>query len=153
MAVNPGDLLFYASSGSLFDKAISQVTGNRFIHVAIAISENEKIEMLGQGCTRNPIDLSTVAGQFVFPSPPPSAIGLQAALKELQEQVGKPYGWGDVIQAIDTSHRLFWLQFGHKDCSHLAADFLMWAGYPLSGLNDNHAQVTPGDLARFLHVQ
>lgn len=145
-----GDLLFYTSSGSTFDKLIAWWTKSRFVHVAIAISANEKIEMLGQGCVKTRISEKAVAGVWVANYP--TTLGPDVALAWLEQQVGTPYGWNDILESVDTSHKFLWLQTNHVDCSHLASDFLQRAGYDMAGLEPDHARVTPGMLANFLKV-
>lgn len=148
-----GDLLFYTSSGSLFDRIISSWTGSRFIHVAIDYDGHQKVEMLGQGCVIDAIVTNTVAARWSMPTTLAVSDACLDALSWLHSQIGSPYGWNDVVEALDKSHRFLWVQTGHSDCSHLAADFLRRTGYDTSGLPDDLSQVTPGSLATFLKVK
>ncbi len=145
-----GSLLFYKSSGSFFDRAIEIVTG-KYVHVAILWDKQYKIEMLGQGCAITPYIPTTVAAIWEPPNDMPLIVG---ALRWLHEQIGQPYGWNDVTEALDTGHHFYWLQTGHRDCSHLAYDFLDEAGYAdVNKIASDGARVTPMMLANYLHVK
>ena len=148
-----GDIYFYASSGSVFDRLIARWTGSRFVHVAIAYDDTSKIEMLGQGCVETAIVASTIGGTWTYPEEGRDEIAFQKALNWLAYQVGEAYGWNDIAEALDKSHRFLWLQTGHVDCSHLAAEFLQRSGYNVDGLGQDLARVTPGQLATFLHIR
>ena len=148
--VKQGDILFFVSSGSIFDKLISWWTHSRFVHVAIAIGNGEKVEALGQGIVKDAVTSATAA---VWHNPKPyDDERLQEALQWLLKQVGKPYGWGDIANAVDASHTFYYVQTGHVDCSALATDFLILAGYDMGELALDPHTVTPAALATFLQV-
>lgn len=150
MEITPGSLLFYRSSGTFFDRVIELLAG-KYVHVAIAISSTEKIEMLGQGCVKMPITENTIGGIWHYV--PSTHIGLEAALNWLHGQIGQPYGWEDLLDVLDRGHSAVTFEVGHKDCSHLAADFLQKSGYPMGKFEPQHDRVTPMMLANFLGVK
>lgn len=53
--IQPGDILFYGSSGNLTDMAIAFFTRSPFVHCSVAISPFSQIEALGQGIIQSSI--------------------------------------------------------------------------------------------------
>lgn len=154
----PGDILFYTSTpGNIEDAVIAEWTANRFVHVAIAISPEQKIEALNSGIVLSPINNRLVAAHWSYMqhAAPLVEENLLHALEWLHSEVGQAYGFGDILDA-------FLLKFEHVvtldinnnfDCAALAGLFLLKAGgiAALQNVTDAH-QLTPASLATLLGV-
>lgn len=157
-----GDLAFFPSHGSLFDKLIELRTGDgdadtddtlTHVEIVVAVSPDgtraETIGALAQGIVRHALPAGAIlvaTGARCLPE------RLPAMLTWLGAQVGERYGWDDIA-----SQALTWLDRNGPyvaarhamDCSHLAALALTIAGYPLPpDLIVNAALVTPASLYR-----
>lgn len=152
-----GDLLFFASDGSLFDRAIVLRTHDGAlpfdaVHVEVVVSATESIGALGEGIVRHAIPTSGPGRQIV--RVPTGALcspdRLGPALAWLAGHVGKPYGLLDI--ADDAASALapdgpFLVERDRFCCSDLATRFLAHAGYPLpDDLFDYPTLVTPNSL-------
>jgi uncharacterized protein YycO len=159
----PGDLFFYKKMtqssnivNTIVDNSITSLTQSPYVHVAIAISAAQKIEATFAG-----VSLSAItAGRpdFIWSYRDHASVvdsRLISALQWLTRQVGQPYGYGDIIEAV-----LYKLQHGlnieyadHFDCSALAVEFLLKAGGVAEMIDVTNAhQYTPGSLATLLHI-
>jgi uncharacterized protein YycO len=82
-------------------------------------------------------------------------LDVEAGIEWVRAQVGKPYGWTDIISDGMKLLGLPWYirEDGHYDCSDLAARYLEKAGYILpQEMSDNTNQISPNDLARLFGV-
>ena len=154
----PGDILFYGRIQSdLADTVISEWTGSAIVHVAIAVSALLKVEALGGGIVKTPIDARAIYTSWYYhkSASPIVAENLSRALLWLDAQVGQMYGWGDIANAAlaKFEHSVSIDLGGHYDCSGLATEFLLMAGgVPrLQGV-DPHT-ITPSQLNTLLSVQ
>jgi len=128
-----GDILFYSSyPNDIYDTLISDWTNSPLVHVAVAVSSTEKVEALINGVIISPISSRHVAKVWSYMNTGHSPLtdSFNYALNWLHLQVGNPYGFGDVAEAI-----LYKLEHGltveigdHFDCSALALEFLLKAG-------------------------
>lgn len=151
----PGDILFYAElPGDVIDTTISTWTNSKFVHVAIAESAMFKIEALGGGVVRTPIDGRSVAAAYhIHERMQVDANRLANALLWLHGQVGQMYGWGDIANAfLAKFEHGFSVDLGeHFDCSGLADQFGVYAGIPELIGSSPHEE-TPAQLAQALKV-
>lgn len=153
---NPGDILFYSSSGSLFDDAITIVEGSPkdYVHVAIAISGIQKIEALARGIVLTQIQpqLVTYTWSYMSRATPYIEQNLHNALNWLINQKGNLYGWEDTFNAllarggIDFSINVC----DEHDCSGLACQFLQYAGGIPRLIGVDPHKVTPQQLYNLL---
>lgn len=139
-----GDVAFYADHGSLIDKAIVLRTGSTFVHVAVFVSPTETIAATSAGITRQAHGNEVVVWR---PRAGYAAMRQLRALAFLDGEVGKPYGYADII------NQLLLLKGGDpvlldksSDCSDLATKFLWIAGTPLPAALILTDRVTPGGL-------
>ena len=158
MTYAPGDILFYtAQPGNVEDVVIAQWTASRFIHVAIAISPEQKIEALNSGVVLSPINDRLVAASWSYQqhATPLVEESLLHALEWLHSEVGQAYGVGDILDAflLKFENALTFDVENHFDCSGLATEFLIKAGGvgALESVTDAH-QITPAHLATLLGV-
>lgn len=158
MTYAPGDILFYtAQPGNIEDAVIAQWTASRFIHVAIAISPEQKIEALNSGIVLSPINGRLIAASWSYMQHAKPFIeeNLLHALEWLHSCVGQAYGLGDILDAflMKFENALTLDINNHFDCSGLATEFLIKAGGvgALENVTDAH-QVTPAGLATLLGV-
>lgn len=153
-----GDILFYtALAGDIYDQAIVNVTGSRFVHAAIALNDVSKIECLNAGVMINAIGNRGAAASWSYINELTSfdAVALHNALNWALMQKGNAYGWEDVGNVllhkagidltINTGNLLF--------CSGLCLEFLQLAGgMPEPVRLANPHSTTPGMLANLLGV-
>ncbi|MGZ6376666.1 MAG: hypothetical protein ACXWPI_18350 [Ktedonobacterales bacterium] len=155
----PGDLLFYRSTGAWYERLIVAATcdGNpraNFVHVAIVEDADTIIEAQTRGVVRSPMpDLSDtrIVG---YRLPIASRDALQAALHGAQGQIGWRYGVMDILsQGLRLLRLPFFVGRLHSlDCSHLAAEFAAWACedatlYAL--VCDSGCDISPNSLASY----
>lgn len=150
--MQPGDLLFFPSQGRWYERIIARVTQGRFVHVAVAVDEERIIAAETWGIRLEPLPperpLSSVSLS------PSSKEAAQEALRWLSLQVGKRYGWVDIL---DQLFRLLGLPLylglrGSLDCSDLAACFaaMYTNDRTLMGqVLDHRQEISPNDLARY----
>jgi len=121
-----GDLLFFNSDGkSPFDKLI--VLSNQWhhqephniVHVAGDIGGGFLIEAIGTGVQRRPFIEGTEAYRIALPTKYNTPT-LWTATMWLQDCIGLPYGWGDIVQAAFVLEPPFFtLDPKHYDCASL----------------------------------
>jgi uncharacterized protein YycO len=149
-----GDLLFYTSrTGKIADRTISFFTNSKFVHVAIDVGDDKKVEAMPQGIIAiHPYDPNEVAARWVYPFP--EVPSLDTAIVWVESMVGKKYGWQDIFTQLNFLNKIFYIiKPGTYNCSTLAANFLIRAGGANLGYywDDPHT-ATPGGLARQLGV-
>ncbi len=154
MTYSPGDILLYKESPhNLVDEAIELVTCSQYVHIAIAVSDHQKIEALSGGVIVSPLANTHPASVWSYMATIKDydRNSLNMAVYWLQSMIGQPYGFADdfnaVLEALNFNMSLD--AGNHFDCSSLAAEFLMKAGgVPrLQNVTDPH-RVTPGLLER-----
>ena len=153
-----GDVILYKSSGSLFDKMIEWTTRGPYVHVEIDLGDGKFI-----GAHNKPGDSGIVVheghpGRNVTPFTPKAAPDdLEAALKWAEAQVGKEYGWFDIISnGIKVLGIPLTLgEPGHWDCSDFVTRYLIIAraSGPLGRLAEDPGLVSPNDIARAYGVR
>ena len=147
-----GDLILFKASGNWYQKWITFATHGPYVHVeidtgdgmvgahtkAIEFTANEQVKD-----TREHVILS------VHSTEPD---GIEKGIAWLTKQVGKKYGWVDII-----SNALKFMGFpvyigekDHWDCSDLATRYLIHAdaASPLGDLANDPGLVSPNDLGR-----
>lgn len=146
--VNPtqaGDIAFYVSHGSVIDQAIVLRTGSKYVHVAIFESQGSTVAATSGGITRQ-----HPGNEYAIWRPPTGydQDRLTAALAWLDGEVGKAYGYADIVnQVLLLSDRNPILLDKSEDCSVLATKFLWIAGAQLPAALIEVHRVTPGGLA------
>lgn len=159
-----GDILFYKTSGSIFDRLIAWWTKSPYVHVAIALDSKNQIEARANGVLRTGIDMSRVGAVWHMDRDIQDAnVGgntvaealqkrLTIALVWLNMQVGREYSWADIVDAVAEKwyQKFYIVQTQHYDCSALAAEFMKRAGFGLLIRGVATEQVTPGMLANKL---
>lgn len=151
----PGDILFYESKGTLYDRAIEFATHSPYVHVAIAVSAAQKIEALISGIMLTPIDNESAARYWSYTEHVPgyNKVQLSNALNWLMGMKGTAYGWDDVASSLFASMGLnIDISDNRWACSFLAAEFLINAGGVTSLMGVNPHTLTPGLLAKNLGV-
>jgi hypothetical protein len=148
----PGDLLFYTTSHQDWtDKLISWRTKSPWVHCEVVVEDGLAIGALHTGVERHPI---VPGGTLVQTST--SCPRLPDALHYLESLIGKPYGWEDIANFVISlllPHGPFLSSDRYFDCSALAVNFLVWAGYPLPfQMVSAPEAVSPGELAAALDV-
>jgi len=141
-----GDILFYKNKGTLPDNLIDFWEGSRndFVHVAIQVSDTQKIEALYNGVTISDVNNSLVDAHYTLPD----GLDLERGIRWLFTQVGKPYGYGDILDAV-LNHPVIEC---HYDCSALATKFLIVCGVTYVSASQIH-MMTPQGLAEMLGVK
>lgn len=156
----PGDLLFYHSTGAWYERLIVAATcdGNPradFVHVAIVETPDTIIEAQTRGVVRSPLpDLTNNTRIVGYRLPIVSPDALTQALAGAQGQVGWKYGVGDIIsQGLRLLRLPFTIGRLHSlDCSHLAAEFAVWATRDLALyalVCDEGCDISPNTLATY----
>lgn len=158
MQLESGDILFYKSRGSITDRIIAWFTGSRYVHVGIALDNRNQIEARSNGVIRSIIAKDRVGAIWKMPDPPLDAEQLTRALVWLQMNVGKQYSYVAILDSVIEKiyHSAYVVQLNHYDCSGLASDFLMRAGYEdkLATIlkNTGPDEITPAMLAKALEL-
>lgn len=157
MIIQAGDILFYrAIKGNLIEQIIAKFERkpNPFVHCAIAMSSDQKIEALADGIVQSRIAF-TPDGIFPYQQRVQDHAQLSDALDWLKKQVGQTYGFIDIADAVLSAYeRAIFLQSEWYDCSALATEFLVKAGgINLGNLSENVHAVTPQELADQLNVK
>lgn len=143
-----GDVILFRSSGTIYDRAITLATHGPFVHVEIDLGNGELIGAHLDGIVRYKGVPSTNTVSF---HPPASQLDIEYALKWAEMQIGKQYGWTDII-----SNGLKFLAIhinigepGHWDCSDFVTRYLTIAraAGPLGTLAEDPGLVSPNDLA------
>jgi hypothetical protein len=155
--IQGGDILFYAvgEKPDIYDEAIIKVTDSKWVHVAVALNQVQKIEALSGGVMINYLDNRQVDSIWRFSGVNP--LTLHNALNWLTMQKGNSYSWGDAANVL--------LNYLHSPielaennlvyCSGLATEFLQKCGYTFptdSTVVDAH-KMTPGLLATYLGIK
>lgn len=156
-----GDILFYLSSGSLFDDLIVWRTHEAgtldaltAVHCEIHTGEGTSTAALSNGVVIHAMPTGPRGPLIARTSAQLTPEGRTAGFMYLRTQVGDAYGW---MSAIDDGlsfvlpHGPFILTPGKMTCSELATRFLVHAGFPLPApLADYPELVTPQALLRAL---
>jgi hypothetical protein len=146
-----GDLILYKSQGRLFERFITHFTKGPFVHVSIDLGDGSNIGAHPYGITRerNPRKgfVRIALNEHVHPD------DLKFAMRWLWMQVGKKYGWVNIVDSAlgVLGLPIYFFQRDHNDCSTLAAKYLI----RLNGewwIDDNPDLVSPNDIARFFNI-
>lgn len=148
-----GDLAFYSGDWTKpLDVAIMARTKSQIVHVAVVMADSATIAATSTG-----IRLGTLGDYTHFAQTHILAQGLpnnrlSAALVWLQNQIGQPYGWADILnQGLLSLNKDPVLLDKSYDCSHLACCFLWIAGVELVPWMIEENRVTPADLYNWAH--
>lgn len=146
-----GDLLFFTGGSKLSDRAIMWRTRGRFVHVEIDLGDGTSIGALTRGVTRHPIPDGALA---VTTSAYTNGLLLPRARHYIESMVGKQYSGWDILDfavSLLFPNGPFLISSTAVDCSQLATNFLIVAGYPVPLNSIMHTElVSPNDIARFL---
>ena len=149
-------LVFYKAYKPSFTSAmntwlVQKLTHGPYVHVAIKLADNYIVwadlngVKAGPMLIQVPLDIQPIA--LIAPT-------MTQAVAWLEQQVGDPYGYVDLIdQALDVlipSNTIIISQTGHYDCSNLATAFLNKAGVTLPQNFLPPYNVSPNDLAEFM---
>ena len=160
----PGDLAFFRGDPHhRIDALIMRRTRSPWVHVGVIVDHGLMLSARSDGVRIEPLPSGAVLAHTG--DTPLPACG--DALTWLYQQAGNAYGFGDIL-----NQWLIWLNANtpkwvsswldiptlsfarHKDCSHLALDFLRIAGYPFTASAHiatlEPERVTPGLLATIL---
>lgn len=153
-----GDIILYRSSGRWYERLITLATKGPYTHVAIVDDERLYLVLAAdsQGISYDalpPIDnLHTLVSLASYAS----TEGIERGLAWAEQQVGKRYGWIDIVyQAVKFvwPHQPFrFSEAGHYDCSEFAVRYMLQAGVELPPAFDDPATVTPNDIAAWAGV-
>lgn len=145
-----GDILFYRNKTNIPDYLIALWEGydkdkGPFIHCAIDLGDNTKIEALMRGISRSLINDSLVDARYCTEHVNSNAVDF------LFKQLGQPYGYGDILDVV-LQHSIF---TEHYDCSDLAAQFLALCSdkHSIRFETPNDHMITPEQLANILGIQ
>lgn len=138
--------------GNWYDRLIAWATHGPFVHVEVDIGDSRFIGAHLSGIS----EIGAGTGpDYIYCSPQATDEDISAAIAWLRKQVGKRYGWLDIISAGLKFLGLPWFIGvpGHYDCSDLVTRYLLIARDKriipnLSDLSDEPHLVSPNDLAR-----
>jgi uncharacterized protein YycO len=146
-----GDILLFYSSGKLPDRFVAWASKGPFVHVAVDMGNGTNIAAhpRGVGMELNPSE-NVIVRVPVAKGVDPHV--LAEAITWLHDQVGKPYGW---FQILDYGLGVLGLPVyffvkGHNDCSTLVAKYLCRINP--DDCFDEPDLISPNDLARRFHV-
>ena len=157
----PGDLAFFRGNPhTSVDALIMRRTHSPWVHVGVVIEHGLMLSARSDG-----VRIESLPGGATMAATGAQLPACDDALSWLLQQAGNAYGFGDILNQCVTwlnAHTPPWLELPtlsfarHKDCSHLALDFLRIGGYPFTA--SAHIQtlqpetVTPGVLAIILSI-
>jgi hypothetical protein len=151
--MHTGDLVFYPSAGRWYERVIVKATHGPYVHVAVALDATHVIAAETWGI-RYELLPPDPAALVVLPLTPASKDAASGALFWLNAQLGKRYGWLDIVdQGLRLLGSPFYLGQTHSlDCSDLAACFA--ALYTndrrlMTLVLDHRQEISPNDLARY----
>lgn len=148
-----GDLILYASSGKLYERAIAFATGGPYVHVAVQVDPYHVIAATPRGIILEDAPPEDANHALVPVAHYAASIGIAEGLVWAKEQIGKEYGWSDIaFQAIKFAWPANPFQFGvkdHWDCADFATRYLQHCGVLLPDDMSDPYTVTPNDLARY----
>ena len=140
-----GDIAFYKGQpGLVLDELIMLRTGSPYVHVAICTGPDSTIAATSGGITlqgiSNVTDICRTSQDY-------ESGRLAAAMDWLVGQVGKAYGYADVVNQVLLSVAKDPILLDKSaDCSDLATRFLWIAGLALPAALIETNRVTPGML-------
>lgn len=146
-----GDMLFFTGGSKISDRLIMWRTHGQFVHVEIDMGDGTSIGALTRGVTRhstpaNPLLIQT--SRYLMTSLLPRGVDY------LDRMLNRQYGWVDIVDnvlSLVMPNGPFLISSNAVDCSQLAVNFLIIAGYPVPLATIMHAElVSPNDIARFL---
>lgn len=163
--LRPGDLIFCrALKGDWIGGLVARLTHGPYCHVRVVTASGpggvRVIEALPIGIVRTPLYLLPDPADVAPTGAHMATIGLAAGQRWLALQVGRGYGFADILDDIWQAILPRWL--GSRtpflvaphtfDCSDLATRFLLHAGYYAlpDAMVDDPTRVSPNDLARAL---
>ena len=148
-----GDIILYRTDGNRWnfaERAIVRFTRGPFVHVSVDCGDGTNIAAHPSGITR---DSNPIAGYVLVPTSKKSdAHSFHDAWYYLERQVGKKYGWLNIIDygLGILGLPVYFFQKDHNDCSTLVAKYLCRLNPDYCF--DNPDLVSPNDLARFFKV-
>lgn len=150
-----GDVvLFKADPKDPTDRLISLTTKGPFVHVEIDLGNGELIGAHFDGIDRYKGVPGSNTKSF---HPPATPEDIEYAIKWAEMQVGKKYGWTDILS---NGFKLLGIPLelgepGHWDCSDFASRYLVVAraSGPLGRAAENPGLVSPNDIARAYRVE
>jgi hypothetical protein len=158
-----GDIVFVRPDPRDWAGAVvARLTGGPYAHVQIRLNHYEVVEALSRGVVRDALAAEPDAADVAAVGGGLESARLAHALTWLLAQVGAEYSGWDI--AADALKALLPRTLGARtpflvaprtfDCSQLAAEFLMQAGYEWlpDAITLDPARVSPNDLARALGV-
>lgn len=148
-----GDVVLYKTGGSWMDGLIERFTSGPYVHVEIDLGNGQFIG------AHNKVGDSGIVMHGGYPgrntatfTPPASSSDIEYGLSWAIKQVGKEYGWFDIISngIKIVGIPLEMGQPGHWDCSDFVTRYLLVAraATPLGKLAENPGLVSPNDIAR-----
>lgn len=147
-----GDLLLYTSSGKWYERLIAYATHGPYVHVAIVVDNTKIVAARTQGIAFEVLPQDTSKLTVIPMSSRATEIGINVGLSWACKQVGKAYGWSDivyqVVKFLNPNNPFRFGEYNHWDCSDLATRYLLHAGVELPDDYDPYT-VTPNDLARW----
>jgi uncharacterized protein YycO len=151
-----GSILLFKTTGTLVDRAICLATKGPYVHVELVIDGARMI-----GAQTNGIEMSLIPWDArLYTSidmlPYTSIEGITNGLAWAQQQVGRAYGWADIVfQAVKfvaPNNPLQWGVEGHWDCSDYVTRYIQQSGIVLPNDFDTPYANTPNDIARIFGV-
>lgn len=153
--MQPGDLIFYPSQGRFYEDIIARVTHGPYVHVAVVADTDTIIAAETWGIKREPYPVPSSAYPLTIATPRPSSKeAVDVAFAWLNRQVGRQYGWVDILdQGLRLIGSPLYLgQLHSLDCSDLAACFAALYSNDrelMAMVLDHRQEISPNDLARY----
>lgn len=150
--MSQGDILFFQAHTppTFMERLIAWFTKSPIVHVGIDTGEYDgveyMVEAIGQGIVEHPIGTRKFI-RWSFPDVADDTVDMAKAIKWLDGEIGKRYGWEDVATAANLLQRFFYIVVPHAyNCATLTAYFLAEAGVDIGELSENVHLVTPARL-------
>ena len=144
-----GDILLFPSGGTVYEWFVVKFTHGPYTHCAVDLGDGTDISAHPEGVT---VEQTQANVQLVSVASQARPENLGAAMVWLKLQLGKSYGWLDVLSAAlhAVGINLYLGQSDHLDCSDLVATYLdILEGKQV--IPYHHLDiVSPNDLARRL---
>lgn len=143
-----GDILFYKSSGDLFDRLVAWRTGGPYVHVEVEVEDGVAVGALNTGVSKHPVVPTDV--RYPTAQRAPSRLVTQA-IGAVVACVTDEYAWEDIADAaLPRGWPVLFHGAKEYDCSHLVAVYMVDCGLGrlLGNLRTTPQSVSPNDIAR-----
>lgn len=146
-----GDIILYQSDGKWYEWFITHFTHGPYVHCSVDMGDGTNIAAHPGGISRE----KNTGGEVVSVAAQATPEDLNIAVEWLKNQIGKKYGWLDIISAglHSIGLNIYLGTTDSMDCSDLCATYLDMLEGTKELIPFHHLDVvSPNDIARRLGI-